>query len=652
MTNKVLFILAVLCSTLVYLMFDSGRSTNRNLENTVVSNEKKVTNDLNTSKLNRNAIQTENTTNTLSLSTLGTCHSALYVSDVMSNRTQYNNQSLINLLNFYKKGGFNSQEILNILIGSKLYDRTEVETASILFEPPIYMSEKVNKEQLLYNFKQIDKFKGDYQSIANAVKAGELDINMNLSVFYGHPKSIIEFLLENKGTLPDISIFQSLVDSGVPIRPNTILNALSPNVETNVLLLMIKHLPDSERNHHWNEFFNGGFNYSYTSFAAKYSKQESLKIILAKSLGDRSDAINVLLKDKMQYDQRPKPVDILQLAEDNNIFNTKLDMLLEHDIPVDADILSSYLSSRSALKEEQKILLKQKVKNITLEAFDKIDDDLRNAVVTYAKRLKIAQKTWPEFIFSYDPSCKKIPKNSHYRFDNLLEKKILLDLLAIKKATDTKPMIERMKLMGDIYVDWYIKSYIFPNMPLEPKVKADRTNKKFINTSTLINTNIVLGDWSKIGDSLNSRNIPLDYLYRNNTFLIEIGIQERVPQDILFDWFSLGVPIHNSSLDELLAIPEYSEFTIDLLKKGKLINKSHKSVLFQAVRQKNIRLIKLLLEPKFKSEPFNNNLGLTALDWTLLNYSSGIEPLLNLLLKQETHLSSEQKDLLTKLNTL
>ena len=652
MIKKVLLILIVLSSALVYLVFNSDTSVNQSKVSIVDKNGLKVTNDLGISKFNQSVIQTENYSNNSNFSTPEICHSALYVSDVMSNLTQYNNQSLINLLKYFKENGYKSHEIRNILINSELYDRTEVETASILFEPPIYMSEKVNKEQLLYNFKKIDKFKGDYQSIADAVKVGELDVNMNLSFFYGHPKSIIEFLLEKKGTLPDISIFQSLVNSGVPIRPNTILNALSPNVETNVLLLMIKHLPDSERNHHWNEFFNGGFNYSYTSFAAKYSKQESLKIILEKSLGDRSDAINVLLKDKMQYDQRPKPLDILQLAEDSNIFNTKLDMLLEHDIPVDADILSSYLSSRSALKEEQIILLKQKAKNISQESFDRIDDDLRNAVIIYAERLQIAQKTWPEFIFSYDPSCKNIPKNSHYRFDNLLEKKILLDLTAKRKATDTKPMIERMKLMGDIYVDWYIKSYILPNIPLEPKIKADRSNKKFRSTSTLMNTNIVLGNWSKIGDSLNSRSIPLDYIYRNNTFLIEIGIQERVPQDILFDWFNLGVPIHNSSLDELLAIPEYSEFTIDLLKKGKLINKSHKSVLFQAVRQKNIRLIKLLLEPKFKSEPFNNNLGLTALDWTLLNYSSDIEPLLNLLLKQEIHLVSEQKELLTKLNNL
>ena len=236
MVKKILLISIVICSVLVYGVFDKGTLFNQNTVNTVENTEVKKNNIA--SESNFNVMQVRHSSNILGESGAVLCRSPIYVSDVMSNHTQYGNQSLINLLKYFKGEGYKNDDIRNILIDSKLYKRTEVENAAILYEPPIYMSEKVNKTQLLYNYKQIDKFHGDYQSLAEAVKHGEIDPIMDLSIFSGHPKSLIEFILEKKGTLPDISVFQSLLNSGVPVRPNTILNALRPNVNTDILLLM------------------------------------------------------------------------------------------------------------------------------------------------------------------------------------------------------------------------------------------------------------------------------------------------------------------------------------------------------------------------------------------------------------------------------
>jgi hypothetical protein len=646
MIKKAIFILIIFCIALSYQAFNYEVLVSRGVVSSVEKNTIKVTGNVNASGLNEGAAIVDNLSRSLDKLATKTCSSPLYVSDVINSKTQYESQSLINLLTYFKENNYNIDNVIKILINTELYAKNEVENASVLFEPPIYLSEKVNKVQLLRKIKQVEQFDDDYRALAEAVKRGELDANMNLSFFYGHPKSIIEFLLENRGVLPDVSVFQTLVNSGVPVRPNTILNALATNVETDILLLMIKHLPDADRNHRWNELFNGGFHYSYTSFAAKHAKVESLQIILTQSLGDSSDTINVLLKDKMQYDQQSKPVDILQLAENNNIFNQKLDMLLQYDIPVDAELLSLYLSSKSILREGQERLLLQKRKNMAQEEFNNIDEKLRSSVITYAKQLHAGKKAWAEFIFSYDPYCKKVPANSHYRLNNLLEKEMLVNSLPTGNETNAESVIEQIQLQGDIYVDWYINNYILPNMVKELTVKADSSNKKFIDAEVTVDANIFLENWSAIEDALSTNSIPLDYVYLTNAYLLERGIQNRVPQHVLFNWSNQGVPIHNSSLDELLGIEKYAEFTMELLQKGKLINKSQKSVIFQAARHKNIRLMELLLKPKFTTKSFNHNIGLTALDWTLLNYNRDMEAQLQLLLSEEAYLSLEQKELL------
>ncbi|MCJ8271374.1 MAG: hypothetical protein MJK04_18500, partial [Psychrosphaera sp.] len=103
------------------------------------------------------------------------------------------------------------------------------------------------------------------------------------------------------------------------------------------------------------------------------------------------------------------------------------------------------------------------------------------------------------------------------------------------------------------------------------------------------------------------------------------------PQHVLFDWLSRGVPIRNSTLDDLISMDEYAEFTFELIKNGTLINKSRKSMIFQAARNTNLPLLKLLLKPALNNESYNHNIGLSALNWTLLNYNDDLKQQLALL---------------------
>jgi hypothetical protein len=276
-----------------------------------------------------------------------------------------------------------------------------------------------------------------------------------------------------------------------------------------------------------------------------------------------------------------------------------------------------------------------------------MDKGFKAKVLSYATHLKTASKLWPEFVFSYDLDCNKVPANSHYRFDNLIQKSTLVDLVKGMKTADRQAHIDNIKPLGDIYVDWYIKNHTWDELAKAKKIKADRKNRKLWNIAASLQSSIVKAEWDKITDALSANTIPVDYVYRRNTYLMEVGIEQRVPQHILFDWLSRGVPLRDETLNELIAIEEYVDFTFEVIKSGKLTNKSRKSLIFQATRNVNLPLIKQLLNPKFKDESYNKNIGMSALNWTLLNYNKDLSAQLELLLASQGLLSQQQKLLLS-----
>ncbi|NQZ08752.1 MAG: hypothetical protein HRT35_16475 [Algicola sp.] len=624
MLNRVTLIIALLlCSALAYRSYLADHSDNPNTAvPTQVSNNE-------TRQTSKHLVESSHTQ--APQSSQPTCASPLYVSDVLTNTNQYDTHSLISLLRYFKEEKQDTDEVREILEYSGLYAQQVVDEAALVFEPPALLTQKVDDTQISANIKKIEYFNGDYPALASAVERGDLDANIDLSFMPGQPLSVVDYLLVYGGKRPDIAVFKTLIEAGVPIRPNTVITASKSKIPTVLLSLMLQHLSDSDRDYQYQSFLDRKFNYTYTSYAARHSTLASLKLILAEPLGDKSDAINALLKAKLADDKKPKSLDIERIAKTNKLFNDKLELLFEHDIPVDPQLASEVLKNTKALNEQNRALILTASKSTAPEPFYAGDAVLKVRVLEYATALKKAHDLWPEFIFSYDADCHKVAANSHYRFDNLIDKSVINDLMNNNKTANKQTQINAIKQLGDIYVDWYIKNYTWSEMGKDKTVKPDRTNHELEEIKGTIRSHIAFGEWTKISDILTSNAIPLDYVYSKNRHLIESSIFRQPPQHVLFDWFSRGVPIRNSTLDDLISIDEYAEFTFELIKNGKLINKSRKSMIFQAARNANLPLLKLLLNPALNNESYNHNIGLSALNWTLLNYNDDLKQQLALL---------------------
>ncbi|MCJ8273262.1 MAG: hypothetical protein MJK04_28160, partial [Psychrosphaera sp.] len=471
MLNRVILIIALLlCSALAYRTYLADHSDN---PSTVATAK---TGTVNVDKTGSNLAETSQTQAPQSLPP--TCASPLYVSDVLTNTNQYDTHSLISLLRYFKAAKQDTDEVRKILEYSGLYEQQVVDAAALVFQPPALLTQKIDMTQLSANIKKIEYFNGDYPALASAVERGDLDANIDLSFMPGQPLSVVDYLLVYGGKRPDIAVFKTLIEAGVPVRPNTVITASKSKMPTDLLSLMLQHLSDSDRDYHYKSFLDRKFNYTYTSYAAQHSTLASLKVILAEPLGDKSDAINALLKAKLADDKKPKSLDIERIAQTNKLFNDKLKLLFEHEIPVDPQLASEVLQNTKALNEQNRTLILTASRSTAPEPVYAGDAVLKARVLEYATALKKAHDLWPEFIFSYDAGCQKVAANSHYRFDNLIEKSVINDLVNSNKTADKQTQINAISQLGDIYVDWYIKNYTWSEMDEDKTVTAERTNKQ------------------------------------------------------------------------------------------------------------------------------------------------------------------------------
>jgi hypothetical protein len=377
------------------------------------------------------------------------CTSPLYVSDVLIDKEQFKNQSLVNLLSYFDRKGEDIDKVKLILLDSGGYTPREVRISSNIYSPPTYSTNYVDRSTLLSNVNKISSFGKNYKDLAEAVANGDVDPFMDLSSFYGRPKSIIDYFLEFRRPKPQIYFFNSLIESGVPVTHNTIISASNPNVSTGVLSLMIANLDDKEREYKWKK---PGGEYTYASYASQFSTVDSLKIILSEGLGDKSDAINTLLKGRLELTNKEQKFDLDNVIKKNAVFNNKLSLLLEYDIYVNSDLIKEFLKRNKGISSSNLSALVNIVQP-PIESSDKLFSvDLEEEVNSYIDWLKIAEGNWPEFVFSYDYKCKKVPSDSHYRYDNLINKEVTTRLV---KENSSLNIMKELILFGDIYVDWY-----------------------------------------------------------------------------------------------------------------------------------------------------------------------------------------------------
>lgn len=571
------------------------------------------------------------------------CTSPLYVSDVLIDKQQFKNQSLVNLLNFFDKKGDDVDKVKLILLDSGKYTSKEIRISSNIFSPPVYSTKSVDRALLSSNVNKISSFGKNYKELAGAIRKGDVDPFMDLSVFYGRPKSIIDYFLEFRGGKPNISFFKSLIESGVPITHGTIIKASKSHVPTEILSLMITNLGDNEREYKWKDGLFGKTEYSYVSYAAQVSTVDSLKVILLEGLGDKSDAINTLLKERLNSANKQNFFDLEYTINKNKTFNDKLSLLLEYDIPVSSDLVEKILINSNGITSENISTLVNRGHSIIENKDTIVSANLKDEVNNYAEHLQKAKKNWPEFVFSFDSECKRIPSDSHYRYDNLIKKIELTNIIKKSPLLDKSNILNKLKQYGDIYVDWYYSTLELEKKAPDHPVIKQKNHEEAVN---FIEGKLVTESWDEISKALKEGVIPPNYIYYKNSYLIELAIQNNSPQSILFDWYQMSVPIHNNSLNELMYIEKYADFTYFLLKNGKVINKRLKSVVFQATRNSNFKLLELLLNDAQKNEFIKYDEGVSPVSWTLLNYDNDFKRQLDLLLSKLGDLSDNENQLL------
>ena len=578
------------------------------------------------------------------------CKSPLYVSGVNIADKSSPASSLINYFAYfdieYQEGGQKHGLIKNTQNGALNIARKQVTNnesfvmrdASVAFdqyvssilrqEPsikaPLSLSEMLKTYRLLH---------GKYRNTADlveAVRIYELDPQLDLTQQLGVHLSLIDHVIHTNPGAKQLDYVEELINVGVPVTSDAIRSAITSH-SGQLLSLLLAHFDENTPEHRTQTNFDRRFDkFSFVDYAVEVGSIEGLGLILESNIGNRDRALETLLISYSRNVNLENPDAFAKLIER---YNSKLELLLNAGLSAPSNILLDTSAKLQPVLGKLTERLIDLAKTPQAKAAGVLEKQVTKEADEYLAELISATNRWPSFIFSYDKNCEKVPHDSHYRLDNLARQSEFKKWIAANQSKKPQQFNTLLAAKGDIYVDWYAD--------IARKHAADKnkhTSKRYYGNKKLmrkIYDYIEQGKWFEINSLMMSQDIEADDLAVLRNEVLHLGLIMNAPQHITDGWFQEGVTIEQELRNQLIVEPEYALTVVSKLEKNLTILSTEKSALYQASESKNLELVEALLESKKLDQKYKTDKGMSALTWTLLNYTPDLKPQLQLLLKQQ-----------------
>lgn len=556
------------------------------------------------------------------------CLAPLYVSGNHLVKTTNAVQSLKLFVNDYHPK-IPLDVLQNLMVSTHLFDSSDVKKAIKGANSHNAASQtQPDASQLKSTISLLRKINREYKDIKQligAVENNKVDALMEYHLPDKGQHSLINFALQKKPTTADV---QKLIDLGARVYPSTIFDAIDYD-NPDILDVLLQYFDDTNSQHN-----------NYTSYAVTYGSYDIIKTVVNARIGQTTGTLEKLLnRYALQLKQSS-----LEPSNDSQsqAFRSKLRLLLDSGFTTAPQIAQQALIDFKGHLDD----LTPKLAHIAQspqELNPSIHPKVKADAIEYLTELKTAKKQWPSFIFAYDKHCIKAPAKSHYHVDNLLTPAELKKLLSDNRDQPIEFVSQVFKTHGDIYQDWY---QLHITKPLGEPAKTKQNHKDIVRLFKLM----LDENWPDIEDFRQQQKADKTSNYVIDRQLINIGITANVPDFMIEQWHDSGAVLDHDSFQKLLANPQYNQWVIDKLKQNKLPIVSHKSVLYHAAASGNFALLKKLLITKGIAPEHKTDSGVSALTWTLLNFSTANNPdikqQLDLLLKHTKTLTAMQKQLL------
>ena len=593
------------------------------------------------------------------------CQSPLYVSGVNIADKSSPASSLINYFAYfdieYQDGGQKHGMMKNTQTGALNIARKQVTNnesfvtrdASAAFD--LYVSSILRQEpsirtpqSLSEMFKTYRLLHGKYRNTADlveAVRIYELDPQLNLTQQLGVHLSLIDHVIHTSPVDKQLDYVEQLINVGVPVTSDAIRSAITAR-SAQLLSLLLAHFDENAPEHRIQTSFDKRFDkFSFVDYAVEVGNIEGLALILESNIGNRDRALETLLTSYSRNVNLENPDAFAQLIER---YTSKLELLLNSGLSAPSNILLDTSAKLQPVLGKLTERLIDLAKTPESKAAGILEQQVTKEADDYLVELISATNRWPFFIFSYDKNCEKVPHDSHYRLDNIASQSEFKKWITANQSKKPKQFNALLAAKGDIYVDWYADI-------VRQQADNKNTSKRYYGNKKLmrkIYDYIEQGKWFEINSLMMSQDIEADDLAILRNEVLHLGLIMNAPQHITDGWFEEGVIIEDELLSKLIAEHEYVHTVVSKLEKNLTILSTEKSALYQASEAKNLQLVEALLQSKKLDKKYKTDKGMSALTWTLLNYTPDLKPQLQLLLKQQKNQLTALQHLLVKSNTI